>query len=67
MQTGVMSTTLSRGGSEMPKDIPYINENGGLIEVKTASNNYIKAKNTITSRIGEEFEPDKPIINYNAI
>ena len=50
----------------MTKDIPYKNEIGQLIEVKTASNNYIKGKNTITSRIGEEFEPDKPIINYNA-
>jgi hypothetical protein len=49
----------------MTKDTSYKNEIGGLKEVKTASNNYVKGKNTINSRIGEEFEPDKPIINYN--
>jgi hypothetical protein len=47
----------------MAKDLAFKNEIGGLIEVKTASNTYMKGKNTITSRIGEEFEPDKPIIN----
>lgn len=50
----------------MNKDQPiFKNEIGGLIEVKTASNNYKKAKNTISTRIGEEFEADKPIVNYN--
>lgn len=50
----------------MTKDIPaFKNEMGSLMEVKTASNNYIKGKNTINSRIGEEFEQEKPIINYN--
>ena len=53
---------MQRGGSEMTKEGHFKNEIGGLIEVKTASNNY-KGKNTITSWIGEEFEPDKPIIN----
>jgi len=49
----------------MTKEMIFKNEMGGLMEVKTASNTYIKGKNTITSRIGEEFEPDKPIITYN--
>jgi hypothetical protein len=34
------------------------------MEVKT-SNQYKVGKTTITSRIGEDFEPDKPIISYN--
>ena len=36
-----------------------------LIEVKTAGKNYKMGKSTINQRIGEDFEPDKPIINYN--
>ena len=40
-------------------------EIGGLIEVKTASNNYKKSKNTISTRLGEEYEADKPIMNYS--
>ena len=35
-----------------------------MIEVKT-TNNYKLGKTTINQRIGEDFEPDKPIINYN--
>ena len=34
-----------------------------MIEVKT-SNNYQIGKQTINSRIGEDFEPNKPMINY---
>ena len=36
-----------------------------MIEVKT-TNNYKLGKTTINQRIGEDFEPDKPIITYNA-
>jgi len=36
-----------------------------MIEVKT-SNNYKIGKSTINSRIGEDYEPDKPIMVYNA-
>ena len=32
----------------------------------TSSNNYKLGKTTINQRIGEDFEPDKPIITYNA-
>ncbi len=34
-----------------------------MIEVKT-SNNYKMGKQTINARIGEDFEPEKPIVNY---
>ena len=34
-----------------------------MIEVKT-SNNYALGKQTINARIGEDFEPDKPMMNY---
>ena len=33
-----------------------------MIEVKT-SNNYNIGKQTINSRIGEDFEPNKPMMN----
>ena len=39
------------------------NEMKDMIEVKT-SNNYQLGKQTINSRIGEDFEPNKPMINY---
>jgi hypothetical protein len=35
-----------------------------MIEVKT-SNNYQIGKQTINSRIGEDFEPNKPMMNYS--
>jgi len=35
-----------------------------MIEVKT-SNNYKIGKTTINSRIGEDYEPDKPIMNFS--
>lgn len=44
----------------------YTNEIGGLIEVKTAPSNYKKAKNTISTRLGEDYEADKPIATYSA-
>ena len=44
----------------------YTNEIGGLIEVKTAPSNYKKAKNTISTRLGEDFEAEKPIATYSA-
>lgn len=34
-----------------------------MLEVKT-SNGYKLGKTTINSRIGEDFEPDKPIMNH---
>lgn len=34
-----------------------------MIEVKTSSN-YKIGRQTINARIGEDFEPDKPIVNY---
>jgi hypothetical protein len=36
-----------------------------MIEVKT-SNNYALGKQTINSRIGEDYEPDKPMMNYKS-
>ena len=37
-----------------------------MIEVKTTTkNNYKLGKSTINQRIGEDFEPDKPIIANN--
>lgn len=37
-----------------------------MIEVKTTTkNNYKLGKSTINQRIGEDFEPDKPIITNN--
>ena len=36
-----------------------------MIEVKT-STNYKMGKSTINSRIGEDYEPDKPIMVYNS-
>lgn len=61
-----MTTPLTRGsGSEMTKEQLLKSEMGQLIEIKTAPNNYKQAKNTINSRIGEDFEPDKPIQNYS--
>ena len=39
------------------------NEMKDMIEVKT-SNSYKIGKQTINSRIGEDFEPNKPMINY---
>jgi hypothetical protein len=35
-----------------------------MIEVKTSANSYNIGKNTINARIGEDYEPDKPILNY---
>jgi hypothetical protein len=35
-----------------------------MIEVKT-TNSYQIGKQTINSRIGEDFEPNKPMINYS--
>lgn len=32
-------------------------------EVKTASNNYKQTKNSIHNRIGDDYEPNKPIVN----
>ena len=36
-----------------------------MIEVKTTKNNYKLGKTTINSRIGEDFEPGKPIMTDN--
>ena len=36
-----------------------------MIEVKTTANSYKLGKNTINSRVGEDFEPDKPIMTNN--
>ena len=36
-----------------------------LLEPVKTSNNYKSNKTTINQRIGEDFEPDKPIITYN--
>ena len=41
----------------------YSNDIKDMIEVKT-SNNYKMGKQTINARIGEDFEPEKPIVNY---
>jgi len=39
-----------------------------MIEVKTTANSYKLGKNTINSRVGEDFEPDKPIMsNINSL
>jgi hypothetical protein len=35
-----------------------------MIEVKTSSNNYKMGKQTINSRMGEDNEPSKPILNH---
>jgi len=35
-----------------------------MIEVKTAPNNYKIGKNTINSRIGEDYDPEKPMVNF---
>ena len=40
------------------------NQMKDMIEVKT-SNNYKIGKSTINARIGEDYEPDKPIMVYN--
>ena len=46
--------------------MPPYNEMKDLIEVKTTSNNNYKiGKTTINQMIGEDYEPDKPIMNYN--
>ena len=34
-----------------------------MIEVKTTANSYKLGKNTINSRVGEDFEPDKPMMS----
>lgn len=61
-----VGTPLQRGSSEVTREQQlYKNEIGGLIEVKTAPSNYKKAKNTISTRLGEEYEADKPMHNYN--
>ena len=39
------------------------NDMKDMIEVKT-SNNYQIGKQTINSRMGEDFEPNKPMVNY---
>ncbi len=41
----------------------YSNEVKDMIEVKTSSS-YKIGRQTINARIGEDFEPDKPIVTY---
>lgn len=59
-----MTSTMSGGNPPQPMNNEQINNLKDMIEVKTSSN-YKLGKQTINSRIGEDYEPDKPIMNFN--
>ena len=63
-----MGTPLPRVGTDMTQQQNELNKYnssvGEMIEVKTTPNNYKIGKNTINSRIGDDFDPEKPMINF---
>jgi len=65
--TGGVGTQIKTPSQEMKQGGATYTDSSlkDMIEVKTSSNNYKIGKTTINSRIGEDYEPDKPILNYN--
>ena len=66
-QPSVLSQTSEfkpgRGNSEL-QNHPDLAE---LIEVKTTQQSYKTKQNTINARLGEDFEGEKPIMNYQQV